>query len=114
MIAFEVSINGEYICTAGVEQIGSLSAITTWAKRSNPTSDEELRFHLGGLVCDSKGNNIYLKWIDRNLQAGDEINIKIVQVSQVDKPISEKREEAGFIEEQERRYYEKLKQKYEN
>ncbi|WP_414618836.1 hypothetical protein [Calothrix sp. CCY 0018] len=40
MIAFEISLNGEHICTAGVEEIGSLNAITTWAKRSNSISDE--------------------------------------------------------------------------
>ncbi|WP_414618835.1 hypothetical protein [Calothrix sp. CCY 0018] len=61
-----------------------------------------------------RANPNYLKWIDRNLELGDEINIKIVEVSQVDKPISEKRELASFVEDQQRQYYEKLKQKYEN
>lgn len=114
MIAFEIWLNGEHICTAGVEQKGSLNAITTWAKRTDSISEEELKFYVGGLVCDSEDNNVFFKWIDRNLEVGDEINIKIVQASEVDKPISEKRELANFVEEQQRRYYEKLKQKYEN
>ncbi|MGB3639780.1 MAG: hypothetical protein WBA07_01510 [Rivularia sp. (in: cyanobacteria)] len=115
MTAFEIRLNGEYICTAGVEQKGSLSAITSWLKRTDGTSEEEMKLNVGGLTEDSEGNNIFLKWIiDRSLEVGDELNIKIVQASEVDKPISEKREEANFIEEQQRRYYEKLKQKFEN
>ncbi len=48
MIGFEIWLNGEHICTAGIDQIGSLNAIATWAKRSNSTSDEELKLYLGG------------------------------------------------------------------
>ena len=70
--------------------------------------------NVGGLARDSEGNDVYLKWIDRNLQASDQINIKIVQAEEIDRPISEKRELASFVEKQQRRSYEKLKQKYEN
>lgn len=114
MTAFEIWLNGEYICTAGVEEIGSLSAIIHWVKRIDSTSLEELYLDVGGLSDDLKGNYVYLKWINRKLKIGDEINIKIAQTLEVDKPKSEKKELAGFIEEQERKYYEKLKQKYEN
>lgn len=114
MIGFEIWLNGERICTAGIDQIGSLNAIVTWAKRSDSTSDEELKLYLGGLACDPEGNDIYLKWLYRNLQINDEIKIKIVKTEQVDKPVIEKRELASFVEEQQRKYYEKLKQKYEN
>lgn len=121
MIAFEIWVNGEHICTAGIQQFGSVSAITTWAKRIDSTSDkltegeheEELDLNVAGLTYDSEGNNVFLKWINRTLEVGDEINLKIVQTSEVDKPISKEIEQADFIEEQQRKYYEKLKQKYE-
>jgi predicted RNA-binding protein with RPS1 domain len=121
MIGFEIWLNGEHICTAGIEQFGCVSAITTWAKRIDFTSDkltegeheEELDLNVAGLTYDCEGNHVYLKWINRTLEVGDEINIKIVQTSEVDKPISQEIEQADFIEEQQRKYYEKLKQKYE-
>ncbi|BAY85729.1 hypothetical protein NIES267_52300 [Calothrix parasitica NIES-267] len=114
MIGFEIWLNEKYICTAGIQQNGSLSAITHWVKRTDSTSDEELYLDVGGLSDDLEANHVYLKWVNRQLTIGDEINIKIVQVPEVNKPISEKRELAGFIEEEERRCYERLKQKYEN
>jgi hypothetical protein len=121
MTAFKIWLNGEHICTAGIEQFGSVNAIFTWAKRIDSTSDkltggeheEELDFNVAGLAYDSQGNHVYLKWINSSLEVGDEINIKIVQTSEVDKPISQEIEQADFIEEQQRKYYEKLKQKYE-
>ncbi|MEM6751559.1 MAG: hypothetical protein AAF630_01005 [Cyanobacteria bacterium P01_C01_bin.38] len=122
MIGFEIWLNGEHICTAGIEQFGSVSAITNWVKRIDSTSDkltggeqsEELNLNVAELTYDSEGNNFYLRWINSTLEVGDEINIKIVQTSEVDKPISQELEQADFIEEQQRKYYEKLKQKYEN
>ncbi len=69
---------------------------------------------LEGLARDADGNDAYLKWLDRTLEIGDEIQIKIVQTSLRSKPISEEREIAIVVEEQERIFYEKLKQKYEN
>ena len=33
MIAFKLSINREYVCTAGVPAFGVLSAIITWVRR---------------------------------------------------------------------------------
>ena len=55
MIAFDIGLNSEHICSAGVEQIGSLKIIIIWAKRIYSTSDEQLKFYLRGLVCDLEG-----------------------------------------------------------
>ena len=52
MIAFDIGLNSEHICSAGVEQIGSLKIIIIWAKRIYSTSDEQLKISLRGLVCD--------------------------------------------------------------
>jgi hypothetical protein len=122
MIAFEIQLNGEHICTAGVDQEGVLTTIATWVKRtvSDPTSDEltnfefeeELMFDVGGLTHSSDGANVELKWIDRTLQVGDEICIKVVRTSQVDEPMRREQEDLNFLERQEQQCYEQLKRKY--
>lgn len=119
MIAFEIQLNNEPLCTAGIEQAGVLTVIATWVRRTPLDSTElteiereaELSLNVGGRT-NSDGTNVNLKWIERVLQVGDEICIKVAQTSQVDKPFRSERENPNFIELQERQYYEQLKRKY--
>lgn len=60
MISFEVSVNGERLCRAGVGEYGVLSAIATWGRRQGPPppgaedwtdkewTDETLELDVGG------------------------------------------------------------------
>eukprot|EP00918_Siedleckia_nematoides_P060767 GHVU01132633.1.p1 GENE.GHVU01132633.1~~GHVU01132633.1.p1 ORF type:complete len:125 (-),score=23.29 GHVU01132633.1:53-427(-) len=122
MIGFDIKLNGEHVCTAGVKQEGVLTAIVTWVKRAipssaaneltNPEYEEELTFDVGGLVQDLDSDDINVKWVDRVLQMGDEICIKVVQTSDVDRPMEREREDRDLVEQHERQYYEQLKQKY--
>lgn len=119
MMAFEIQLNSEPLCTAGIEPAGVLTVITTWLRRTESDStsgeifesEEELTLNVGGFT-NSDGANVNLKWIDRTLQVGDEICIKVTCTSQVDEPLSSERENPNFVEQQEQRYYEQLKHKY--
>jgi hypothetical protein len=123
MIAFEIQLNGEPFCTAGVEQTGVLTVIATWVRRTplDSTSgeltetehEEELSLNVGGRT-HSDGANVNLKWIELALQVGDEICIKVARTSQVDEPFRSEQENPDFVELQEQRYYEELKRKYGN
>jgi hypothetical protein len=61
MIAFEVSLNGKRVCTAGVQDFGVLSAIVSWVRRrpaqsrDGKTIEEELTVEVGGLVTEAPG-----------------------------------------------------------
>ena len=94
---FEVSVNGERLCIAGVKGFGVLGAILSWVKRNPerfpetaPSSDletwsaEELSLDVAG----SDGNDTQelksLKWVDKLLKVGDVIEIKILPPGPVD------------------------------
>ena len=86
MIAFEVYLNGNKICTAGVGSVGVLSTSVCWVKRDTDTSsltDEELTVDIGGLVPPAGD---HLHWNEQPLQVGDQVCVKIVEADIVDEP----------------------------
>ena len=92
MICFEVWVNGEKICVAGVGEVGVLSAIVTWSQgRPNATFTAESEqkpskpyLHVGGLV-----NREHVRWTQQTdqLQVGDEVTFKIIEADTADEPI---------------------------
>ena len=70
MVCFEVHINGVTVCTAGVGDLGVLSAILTWVKRDparcpegtdqDEWCHEKLFFDLGGRIGHDD-----LRWIKK-------------------------------------------------
>jgi hypothetical protein len=112
MIAFKLSINGEYKCTAGVRDFGVLSAGITWVRRKpekardGKTIEEELTADLGGL--DSKSNE-YLKWFSQRLRVGDRVSIEVVETKRADKPKRRYRDDPKVVQRAKRRYFERLK-----
>jgi len=111
MIAFEVSINGKKGTTAGVGDYGVLSAIVSWVKRRVDGS-EEMTFEVGGLISDDRQTE-NLRWLCENLNIGDEVTIRIVEVPQVE-PASERKARSGQDDaEAEKAYYQRLKEKFE-
>lgn len=78
MIAFEISVNGEKLCTAGIGDKGVLSAIINGPKRPN--------LSVGGLANDE-----HLHWLEREagfgLKVGDEVTVRIVEADCVDEPV---------------------------
>jgi len=86
MVAFEVYINGKRICTAEIGDNG-VTTIVTWA--AAPPNRKDLGFAVGGLISP-RGE--HLRWADRQgLQVGDEVRVKIVERTKVDRPRSRER-----------------------
>src|SRR5437868_4536428 len=87
MIAFEVHLNGKRICTAGVGNIGVLTASLAWRgpqphQKDGPAIAEYLRLDVGGLADSGE----HLRWLDRKLKRGDVASIKVVEVDSAGEP----------------------------
>jgi hypothetical protein len=111
MIGFEVDLNGTRLCTASAGETGVLSAIVTWVQRSAPGVPEpsELSLAVGGLA---KGTQ--LEWVSqRKLAVGDEVLVKIVETATPDPPVHTRTVDRAADEADERKYYERLRLKYE-
>jgi hypothetical protein len=81
MRAFKVSLNSEELCLAGIDANGVLSAIITWAAGDR---GESLFLDVGGLVSSTGERR---KWANqRPIQVGDEIQVKIIETTDVDGP----------------------------
>ena len=79
MICFEVWVNGEKICLAGVGESDVLTCILDGGRRGLKSN-----LHVGGLV-----NEKHVRWTEKrhSLEVGDEVTIKIVEADTVDEPI---------------------------
>jgi hypothetical protein len=100
---FEVSINGEKACTAGIQDFGVLSAIVTRVKRNpnkvNPSKlknstleeflEELTEIEITGLDSnDSAGEHgKHVHWLRQVLKAGDEIIIRVLPPGESDAPM---------------------------
>ena len=91
MLAFEIHINGKRKCTAGIHGPCVLTASLCWVLRgrtSRGRKRKELNFGVGGLVSRSDED---LQWLQRGLQQGDEVAIRIIEAAKVDKPKTRRR-----------------------
>ncbi|UBF26432.1 hypothetical protein K9N68_33880 [Kovacikia minuta CCNUW1] len=113
MLAFEVSINANRVCTAGIDDYGVLTSILTWVKRQPDILEsdrfEELTLDVGGLLSNV---NESLSWLKPEVSIGDSITIKIVDIEQVDEPFQRDREFFKEIEKRKRDYYNQMKKEY--
>ena len=94
MLAFEVYINGKKRCTAGIRGPCVLTAALCWVLRgrtSRGRKRKELNFGVGGLVSRSDED---LQWLQRDVQPGDEVTIRIIEAAKVDKPKKRRRQRA--------------------
>src|SRR6266478_9985754 len=108
MIAFDISIDGQKLCTAGVDGAGVLSAIATWVRRASRDAssgapvpsqfDEHLTLHVGGMEHDADGAGVHVTWVDRSLSVGQQITLAVVDVDSVDAPSSQQREDPARAE----------------
>jgi len=84
MMCFEVELNGVRLCTAGAEELATLSVHLTWARRELGGSVEEL---LNLRASGAKPDLEQLIWTQtEGLKIGDEITIKIVESADPDLP----------------------------
>ena len=94
MLAFEIHINGKKRCIAGIGKPGVLTAALCWVLRppaGRRRQREELNLGVGGLVSHSDED---LEWLQRAMQLGDEITIRIVEVRAADTPKKRRRDKA--------------------
>ena len=88
MIAYQITVNGRRVATAGLHQ-GVVSAIANWVfipsdVASDPDKDWNAGFSLAGL---DEVTLEHLKWFQHDFQVGDEVSIKLIETDQVDEPI---------------------------
>jgi|SRR5580658_4420253 hypothetical protein len=82
MRAFEVCLNGKKLCLAGIGDDGVLTAIVNWVKGRGGT---DMFLQVGGLVSQV---DEHVRWVNqKHLRVGDQIQIRVVEASAVDKPI---------------------------
>lgn len=120
-----MSVNGERLCLAGIGEYGVLSAIATWARREGPPppgrdgadedwTDETLQLDVGGFYRGgSEGNGEHVRWLTRELAAGDVITIQILDTPSSDEPSTRTPYIAKDETNREREYYMRLKRKFE-
>jgi hypothetical protein len=99
-LCFEVTVNEEAPAVAGTSEAGVLTAILT-----HVSARSELTLDVGAMVSDSRE---HLDWIERDLNVGDTVVIRIVESGSPDLPVERHREEPSFVADQERAYYEHL------
>lgn len=83
MTAFEISLNGTKLCTAGVGELGVLSAIVTWVRRQGEEFGGQCDLGITGLISPTRE---HVNWHGNPLQSGDEVFIKILEQDTVDEP----------------------------
>lgn len=95
MKCFEVTINGEKVCTAGVGDDGVLTSIVSFVKSSRAADEtresqdnysENLDLRVGGLTNREFGLTEHLEWLHQDLAVGDEVVIRIIEASVCDEP----------------------------
>jgi len=88
MIALEVHLNGEKVCTAGVGELGVLSSIVSWRGTQHYNDGTappgaSLQLQVSGLTSPSKE---HVRWTERNIRMGDRVEIRVIETSAVDLP----------------------------
>ena len=119
MIAFEIAIDGQRSCTAGVAHEGVTSVVASWVRRPSrdPTTDEplpgrfeeELTLDAGGLTHDPDGAAVHVGWLRQPLKVGQQITLTIVETAEADPPRTRDRADPTVAERLKRQYYERLK-----
>lgn len=103
-LCFEVTINDEPPILAGLRDLKVLTAALMFV-----SAREELDLQVGGMLDRSD----HVSWLEREMRRGDVVTIKIVDSEQTTEPATRRRTDPSIDAQQERAYYERLRQKYE-
>ena len=85
MRAFEVYLNEERLCVAGVGEDGVLNTMIDHIIGNNRN---DLFMRTGGLLTQTME---HVMWATRDLKVGDEIRVRIVETDAVDPPLTRSR-----------------------
>ena len=122
MIAFDVFLNRKKLARAGMGPDGVLTAMVTWVrrrssrpngKRPQPQWERDLSFSLAGYRSTNGEVGEHFKWEKRQLKPGDVLTIKVIAAVRVDEPRRRIAEDPEFVERSQKRYYQRLKRKFE-
>ena len=80
MLAFEVWVNNERLCTASTANHNVVSTILSWASRR----PNDIDFHVGGIAADDL--NYHTDWQTPEIKIGDEIRVRVIDVESYDEP----------------------------
>jgi hypothetical protein len=79
MRAFEVSLNGKRLCVAGIGDSGVLIAVIDYIVGQYRN---EMRLDVSGLISPT---HEYVTWNRRKVKVGDEVRIKIIETTAIDR-----------------------------
>ena len=108
MLGMQIVLNGTRLCVAGLDDEGVTAVVDLHAWRLPDGNYPPSTLQVFAIKDFDR-----LEWRGaEKLQAGDEIVIRVVDVSEVDQPTRSRRKSAEEDERQERLRYEDLKRKY--
>jgi hypothetical protein len=117
MPAFQIYLNGKKVSTAGVGDLGVLTAHVSWVRRKGEQTlarkpdcvEEELTLHVGGLISPAQEQ---VRWLDRDLQVGDEVRITVAENAKVDRPRSRERRDPAEDLRAQKRYVREMAKRF--
>lgn len=80
MLGLEIQINGKKVCTVSMDKLNILSAAVHWHVSRN-----QLDFDVHGMT-EETGYAEHLKWLEKKLDIGDVVTIRIVDTDKLTKP----------------------------
>ena len=124
MICFEVFINGEMRCTAGVGEFGVVNAHLGWYHRTQDgevvETDHNGEFHVYGVNDCESGREKYVKWLADmvEMKPRDEFLVRVIESTSADPPVPEDIDLGPDWEQRakegRRQIYEKLREEFES
>lgn len=99
-IRIEILVNGQRKAIAGVESFGVLTAILQWVRRDpaalpvgeGAPSLEEWIENKALLTVGGTNMRERLRWLDVDLQTGDEVTLRVLAPGQFDAPVARERQ----------------------
>ena len=115
MVGLEIALNGKRKCVAGLP-FGAVTATIGTTQRGRARRTESIRLTVSGYT-ETANAHVFPWWIGTGrtprLRVGDVITVRIVDVARANKPRAWHRDSKRALEDSERRYYLKLKRRYE-
>jgi hypothetical protein len=99
-VRFQVLVNGEVKATAGIESLGVLTMVLSWARctghvapkdaksvwnrRDQELDEPDMSVRLGGL---DTAKDRHMNWFVHDIQVGDEVTVRVLPPGEFDTPI---------------------------
>ena len=106
MRAFELYLNNRRLCTAG---IGDDGVLDTLIDHIAGNGRNELFLTVGGLISPA---DEHVRWTRRRLKKGDDVRVKIIETTSVDRPKERHRRDRKQELADKKRYVRKMAQEF--